>query len=75
MPRSALRHKLCVGFHLYFCVVVHVDVQYTYGPLVSSVHGHVAGVTRNTTTKAEEEAACWRSILAVKAANKYQIII
>ncbi len=52
-----LRRKLCVNFHLYFCVVFRVDVQYTCGPLVYSVHGHVAGVTRSTTANAEEEAA------------------
>ncbi len=28
----------------------------THGPLVCSVHGHVAGVTRSTTANAEEEA-------------------
>ncbi len=48
-------------------------MQYTCGPLVCSVHGHVAGVTRSTTAKAEEEAVRRRSI-AVTAANKYQII-
>ncbi len=50
-----------------------VDEQYTCGPLVYSVYGHVAGVTRSTTVKAEE-AARWRSIIAVTAENKYQII-
>ncbi len=32
-------------------------------------------VTHSCTAKAEEEAAGWRSIIAVTAANKYQIII
>ncbi len=71
---SDLRRKLCVGFHLYFCVVVRVNVQYTCGPLVCNVHGPVACVTRSTMAKAGEVAR-WRSILAVTAANKYQIII
>uniref|UniRef100_A0A673JK99 Protein regulator of cytokinesis 1-like n=1 Tax=Sinocyclocheilus rhinocerous TaxID=307959 RepID=A0A673JK99_9TELE len=63
--------QLCVSFHLYFCV----NVQYRCKPLVSSVHGHVAGVTRSSTTaKAEEEAARRKSIIAVTAANRYQII-
>ncbi len=61
----------CVSFHLYFCVVVCIDVQYTCGPLV---YGHVACVTHSSTAKAEVEAARWRSIIAVTAANKYQII-
>ncbi len=69
-----LRRKLYVGFHLYFCVVIRVNVQYTCGPLVYSVHGHVTGVTRSTTAKPEEEAARWRSIIAITAANKYKII-
>ncbi len=51
------RHRLCVIFHLYFCVFVRIDVQYTCGPLVCSVYRHVAGVTRSTTAKAEEETA------------------
>uniref|UniRef100_A0A673JEG8 Protein regulator of cytokinesis 1-like n=1 Tax=Sinocyclocheilus rhinocerous TaxID=307959 RepID=A0A673JEG8_9TELE len=59
-----LRRRLCVSFHLYFCV----NVQYRCKPLVSSVHGHVAGVTRSSTTaKAEEEAARRKSIIAVTA--------
>ncbi len=36
--------------------LVRVDMQYTRGPLVWCVHGLVAGVTRSTTAKAEEEA-------------------
>ncbi len=39
-----------------------------------SVVLRVTGVTRSTTAKPEEEAARWRSIIAVTAANKYQII-
>ncbi len=46
----------------------------THTDLVCSVHGHVACVTHSTTTKAEEEAAHQRSIIAMTAANKYQII-
>ncbi len=40
----------------------------------ATVHGHVASVTRSTTAKNEEEAARWRSIIAVMATNKYLII-
>ncbi len=35
-----------------FCRSVRVTVQYTCGPLVYSVHGHVTGVTRSTTSVA-----------------------
>ncbi len=49
------------------------------GPIVlrrrpCSVHGHVACITHSTMAKAEEEAVHWRSIIAMTAASKYQII-
>ncbi len=79
-----LDHKTSLKPNLYFCVgsvgslyavscaliFVNINVQYTYGPLVCSVYRHVTGVTRSTTAKAEEEAARWRSIIAVTAPQR-----
>ncbi len=68
---SDIRRRLCVGFHLYFCVVVRVDVQYTCKPLVYSIHGHVACVTRSTTAKLKKKQLVGEAS-AVTEANKYQ---
>ncbi len=70
---------LCCSLYAVSCASVFIytsasTMQYTCEPLVCSIHGHV-GVTHSTTAKAEEVAARWRSITAVMAADKYQIII
>ncbi len=59
---------LCRTYAVAF--TVQAVCQFSCGPLECSVHGHVAGVTRSTMAKAEEEVARRRS----RDGGKYQII-